>query len=139
MKHLHISHSIFLTKQEIASLSSKPTTIETVGFNIPVNEKSSELKLKEIFCKYLITNEVPGDEIEFMEDGYKLYMADTSKWVKTEETPEDINWFQYVAETVTKIDGHNFFVKNQIIIQDVGELERSTFCENLAGYLNKTK
>jgi hypothetical protein len=136
MKRLYISHSIFLTRQEIADLAS-PTTIETVGFCVPVDESASDLQLSEIYCPYSITSH-STDEIEEVEAGYHINISDTNKWVKAADAPDDITWFQFVIENVTTKNGERFFTTNQIVIQDISELERSVFCENLASYLNRT-
>ena len=138
MKHISISHSIFLTAQEIKNLKSKPTTVETIGISVPSDESKVDLKVDEIFCRYQISNEIIGNEIEMTDDGYKFYITDTSKWNKIDHTPEEINWLNYSIETVLEKNNEKFFVTNHIVIQDIQELERSTFCEGLAQYLNKT-
>src|SRR5579872_7457933 len=68
-----ISHSIYLTTEEIKFLTEKSTTIETVGIVVIANPKDIGNKLAEVFVRYLITNEIIDDKnIEPMPDGYKI-------------------------------------------------------------------
>jgi hypothetical protein len=86
--HLAINHLIFLTKDERYALFNG-TNIETVGVTIPVwfwLGNTTE-PAKEIFCKYLITNQPTSDTIDLWDGGYKI---NTPQQDKMDEIPPKI-------------------------------------------------
>lgn len=120
-----ISHSIFLTKIELNNLSNEKTTIETVGISVPVVSGNYE-KQTEVFCRYILTNEITGPEVEIMEDGYKLYITDKIKEL------------YYEVETPISLNEKRLLALHQISIHDTNYLEQSTVCEKLEEYINKS-
>lgn len=73
MLTLTISHNIFLTREQRYSISNKET-IEAIGVSVPVwfyRGNTSE-PAKEIFCRYVLTNNAKSDPIVPIVEGYKI-------------------------------------------------------------------
>lgn len=90
---LFVTHSIFLTKEQIEALLEKKS-IETTGYCVPVwiNAKTGKTTepASEIFCDYLIHNiSKKSKEIEkITKKGYEIFVPQNKKW----KPPEEINY-----------------------------------------------
>ncbi len=142
MTPLVISHSVFLTAEEIQKLKDSKTVIKTVGITVPVKgDGVANTKLTEVFCNYTITNkgEIEADDVELIADGYKLSIKDTTNWEPILDTPEDTSWVFFQVEQPLTFNDVQYLATHQILIQKVDDLERSTVCESLARYLDQKK
>jgi hypothetical protein len=73
MKRLTISHSIYLTSEQVYSLY-EGGEIRVIGVNIPIwiiENKTTE-PAKEVFAKYTISNQNKGISIKYNEEGYEI-------------------------------------------------------------------
>lgn len=73
MLTLTISHFIYLTKEQRLNLTKK-IPIETTGISVPVWFKmgSTSEPAKEVFCRYVITNDEKETLVEKTNDGFSI-------------------------------------------------------------------
>ena len=81
-----VPHYVFLTREQRYALNEKPTTkIEVVGWctpvwckGIPFGKKKKWINsepVKEIICRYVVTNQLGKVVIEVEKDGFRLNLA----------------------------------------------------------------
>lgn len=73
MLTLTISHNIFLTRDQRYLLTNKES-IEVIGVSVPVwfYKGNTSEPAKDIFCKYILTNDSKSDPIMPLKEGYKI-------------------------------------------------------------------
>lgn len=73
MATLTITHYIYLTNEQRYNLHFGEN-IEVIGVCVPVwfHRGTTSEPAQEIFCKYLIKNEKPGNAISLLEEGFSI-------------------------------------------------------------------
>jgi hypothetical protein len=137
---LFISHSVYLTPEERKILATQPTTIETVGMSVPANPKDLNMKLTEVFVRYLITTETSDKSIELMPDGYKISFPHHTELKPILNLNEGgSEWLLLQLESEVERKGIPLSLHHQIIFKDVSVQERTTICEQLGHFLQSKK
>ena len=83
MATLTIEHSVYLTKEQRYSLNNGEKVI-VEGFSVPVvfSRGNTSEPAKEVFCKYILSNEGQEKEIKRNQEGYDINLQQ-----KTESLP----------------------------------------------------
>ncbi len=131
---LFISHSIYLTPQERNALVKGPHSLETVGVSVAVRTDKTQEALTEVFCKYVVTNDLKDkSQVELIPEGYKLHIDGFGNCAKLADVPDGgVGSLMLRAEGPLTIDGEEVDAVHQIVIKDVTDLQRSTLCNELA-------
>jgi hypothetical protein len=137
---LFISHSVYLTPDERKMLGSGPSIIETQGISAAVTDKGDHISLREVLCKYTITNiDKPLADVELMTDGFKIYTGDFKKCKTILDTPEGSKWLHLRVNGEIMHEGVLYSTYHQIVFNDVTALERSMNLDALAKCLEGKK
>lgn len=96
---LSIAHNLFITEQDAMRLY-QGEDIEIVGHCLPVWYLAGNTSepAEEVFCKYILTNNLKNYAIKIEKDGFKINMPQLPVDYKPPVTPDDTAWLKMTEE-----------------------------------------